>query len=67
MITSPVSVDLQVGVPDRRKRDLDNRIKPCLDLLEACGVIENDNLVHRLSACWNPALKLEITISIASV
>lgn len=63
-ITAPVHVDFAIGVPDKRKRDLDNRIKPCLDLLELSGVLENDHLVHSLAAAWDYDLKAEVLITI---
>ena len=63
-ITAPVHIGFAVGVPDKRKRDLDNRLKPCLDLLEAAGVLENDHLVHSLAAAWDHNLKAEVLITI---
>ncbi len=50
---APVSVTLSCGVPDKRKRDIDNVIKPIFDCLERCNILENDNLVHRLVAVWD--------------
>lgn len=66
-ITMPVHVDLLVGVPDQRTRDLDNRIKPCLDLLQRSQVIEDDSLVHSLSARWYSKLKSEVCINIKTL
>jgi crossover junction endodeoxyribonuclease RusA len=63
-IHCPVHVTLSVGVPDKRKRDLDNRIKPRLDLLQLSSVLEDDNLVHSLSAAWNYDLKSKVIIFI---
>ena len=45
-----VRVTLDVHPPDRRRRDLDNVLKPVLDLLELVGVVENDYLVAELTA-----------------
>ena len=39
----PVAVSIRVGMPDGRKRDLDNLQKACLDLLRRHGVIEEDH------------------------
>ena len=39
----PVAVNIRVGMPDGRKRDLDNLQKACLDLLRRHGVIEDDH------------------------
>jgi Holliday junction resolvase RusA-like endonuclease len=44
-------VRLELPRPDKRS-DLDNRIKPILDLLVASGVIADDRHVLRLSARW---------------
>lgn len=49
----PVDVTIKLGRPDKRERDLDNLAKGILDRLEAWEVIENDNLVHRLSLEWS--------------
>lgn len=35
--------------PDRRKRDIDNLIKPIMDAMEHAGVFENDCQIGRLS------------------
>ncbi len=48
----PVSVTLSFGRPDKRRRDIDNVIKPILDTLQKAKIIENDSLVHRLVAVW---------------
>ena len=39
----PVSVAIELGAPDRRAFDIDNRSKALLDLLVMCRVIEADN------------------------
>lgn len=39
--------------PDKRKRDLDNIIKPVSDLLKSIGTIEDDHLCRRLEAEWS--------------
>ncbi len=52
-IIEPVSVEMSVGRPDRRKRDLDNITKPILDALETHKVLENDCLVQRLLLYWS--------------
>lgn len=40
--------------PDRRKRDIDNIVKPIMDALEHAGAYENDNQVARLSVVRGP-------------
>ena len=39
----PVAVGIELGMPDRRRRDIDNCGKACLDLLRRHGVIEDDH------------------------
>lgn len=46
------SVEIRIARPDRRKRDLDNRIKPLLDALVKGGAIVDDSLCQRLLAEW---------------
>lgn len=38
--------------PDRRRRDIDNLIKPCSDALKAGGLIEDDCLADRIVLAW---------------
>ena len=52
--SEPVEVTLSIGKPDGRKRDLDNLFKAPLDLLVEFGVLVDDQLIHRLSASWDP-------------
>lgn len=52
VITKPFKIDLRINRPDKRKRDLDNLIKPILDLLALYGLIENDSLCHWIDARW---------------
>ena len=40
-----VRVCINAYPPDKRRRDLDNLIKPVLDVLTECGLIEDDSLV----------------------
>ena len=41
--TGPVEVDIALGPPRKYKFDIDNRIKPILDLMVTLGIIEDDN------------------------
>ena len=52
-IAQPVAVELRAGPPDKRKRDLDNLLKPVGDWLEHFGILENDHWVHRWTAMWD--------------
>lgn len=50
-IDGPFRVRLQAGRPNRL-RDLDNLIKPILDLLQAHGAIRNDRDCQKIEAEW---------------
>jgi len=38
-------VDIQLRFKSKRKRDIDNALKPLLDCLQDAGVLENDHLI----------------------
>lgn len=42
----PVTVAITVGLPDKRNRDLDNLLKPLLDLLVRHQVIQDDSVKY---------------------
>jgi len=42
-ITEAVSVHIDIRPANNRAFDLDNRVKPCLDILVACGVLSDDS------------------------
>ena len=50
----PVMVRLIIGVQDNRAKDIDNRIKPVMDLLVKCGVLIDDSskYVRMITAQW---------------
>jgi len=48
LIRGPVRIEIYITPKDKRLRDVDNYAKPCLDLLESSGVIENDKNVEQL-------------------
>lgn len=48
-LTGPLSVEVLLYPPDRRRRDLDNTLKGLLDALEQAGVYLDDGLIERLS------------------
>mgnify|MGYP003637015063 FL=1 len=35
-------------MPDKRRRDLDNLLKPLLDVMDECGVYEDDSQISDL-------------------
>jgi crossover junction endodeoxyribonuclease RusA len=43
---------IQAVRPDRKKRDLDNIIKPISDLLVSIGAIQDDSLCEMVTARW---------------
>lgn len=42
-ISEPVSVAIDIRPANKRAFDLDNRVKPCLDILVSCGVLSDDS------------------------
>lgn len=48
-IRGPLSVEIELHMPDRRRRDIDNVLKAMLDALQWGGVYEDDNQVMRLA------------------
>jgi Holliday junction resolvase RusA-like endonuclease len=54
-IPGTVGLTLLAGLP-KRARDLDNIFKACGDLLQAHGIIENDNRVCEIFARWDRAV-----------
>ena len=44
-----LAVDIELYPPDRRKIDIDNRIKALLDVMEHAGVYEDDSQIDKLT------------------
>ncbi len=53
--SEPVSVTMGLRQP-RSNSDLDNRIKPVGDLLEAIGAVSDDKLIHHWDIRWSKLL-----------
>ena len=51
-IPGAVMLNIELGRPDRRRRDLSNYIKALEDALVQHGLIEDDSMVQRLSVSW---------------
>ena len=51
-VSPPYVVEIAAARPDKRKRDLDNLIKPVLDLLTSNNVISDDSMVEHLTIYW---------------
>ncbi len=65
-----VSVSVALVRPDKRKRDLDNSLKPLLDLLVGMSIIDDDSLIQRISIQWvesGPACSVSIAEAISEV
>ena len=66
-LSGPLSIKVDVQAPDRRRRDLDNLLKPLLDALTHAAVWEDDSQVHRIEIAWvgEPAKPGSATVRIA--
>lgn len=49
-----VQVIIDYHMPDKKVRDIDNILKPCLDALTKCGLIGDDSQVKSLSVNARP-------------
>lgn len=65
-IKGQVSVTIGLTSPTKRLYDIDNRIKPVLDLIVKAGVIEDDSIriVRRITVCAVDSCMPGATISI---
>jgi crossover junction endodeoxyribonuclease RusA len=52
----PFGLSVQVGRKDKRKRDIDNFLKPLLDAIQAGGAVEDDSDCEHLEMRWRPEL-----------
>jgi crossover junction endodeoxyribonuclease RusA len=51
-VDGPFKISIHATKPDRRRRDIDNLIKPTLDLLENLQIVEDDSDCQMVSARW---------------
>ena len=55
LFVGPVSLDIALGKPDRRKRDVANLIKAVEDfIVSPANILEDDSQVQRVTAYWCP-------------
>ncbi len=61
-IKGAVTLNIQLGRPDRRTRDLSNYIKALEDALVQHGLIEDDSKVQYLTVSWGstPGAKVQV-------
>jgi crossover junction endodeoxyribonuclease RusA len=52
-IAHPVKVEMAIGRPDKRRRDIDNLTKGVLDILVHHKILEDDHWVHHLDVYWS--------------
>lgn len=63
-LDGPLSVKILASMPDKRRRDLDNILKACLDSLTYAGVWEDDYQIDELSIKRMPKLGGFLTVEI---
>ncbi len=51
-IAGPYTLAIQAKRPDKRRRDIDNLIKPINDLLMSVGAVDDDSHCELVSARW---------------
>lgn len=67
-IADPVSVSISLVRPDRRRRDIDNLLKPLLDLLVRSGLLADDSFVHDLHIKWATKPQVDpVYITVATI
>lgn len=53
-IDKTCTLHIQLGRPDKRRRDVDNPLKGLLDLLQDLDLLEDDCLIQSLTIEWSP-------------
>ena len=56
LLDCPLAIDIEVFMPDRRRRDLDNLLKSLLDSMTHAGVWADDSQIHDLRIRRGPHL-----------
>jgi crossover junction endodeoxyribonuclease RusA len=52
----PYGLTVLVGRPDKRRRDIDNLLKPISDALKHGGAISDDSECQCIEASWHPGI-----------
>jgi crossover junction endodeoxyribonuclease RusA len=61
-IIGPYTLRIDAGRPDKRRRDIDNIIKPISDLLQHVGVVKDDCDCAEVSARWAPGQGVTVMV-----
>ena len=56
-----LSISLDFYPPDRRKRDIDNPVKPLLDALVCAGLFDDDSQIKEMSLKMHEPIKYGLT------
>jgi crossover junction endodeoxyribonuclease RusA len=51
-ILGKFTIEFEATRPDKRRRDIDNLIKPLMDVIVQAGLVEDDSLCEMLSIKW---------------
>lgn len=63
-LACPLAVEIEVFMPDRRRRDLDNLLKALLDSLTHAGVWMDDSQIHDLRIKRAPTIAGMVKVQI---
>lgn len=63
-IAGPYRMTMLATAPDKRRRDLDNIIKPVGDLLQTIGAVADDCNMRELRAAWVEGAGAGITVTL---
>ena len=66
-VDGPYKISILATRPDKRRRDIDNLIKPISDLCQSIGIVKNDSDCELVSARWVTAGSDGVTVLIDRV
>lgn len=64
-VPGKINVAIQIERKDNRKRDIDNLIKCCLDVMVEMNVIDDDSNVEALSIAYGPVTGAQVEVRAA--